>query len=58
MAVYDEDENGNPVLWFGYIDKLFDFLLSINIKPFVELGFMPSKIATVKDTVFWWHANC
>ena len=21
MAVYDEDENGNPILWFGYIDK-------------------------------------
>lgn len=57
MAVYDEDEDGNPVLWFGYIDKLFDFLLSVNIKPFVELGFMPSKIASFKDTVFWWHTN-
>lgn len=57
MAVYDEDENGNPVLWFGYIDKLFDFLLSVHIKPFVELGFMPGKIATVKNTVFWWLAN-
>lgn len=57
MAVYDEDENGRPVLWFGYIDKLFDFLLSVNIKPFVELGFMPSKIAKFKNTVFWWHAN-
>ncbi len=57
MAVYDEDKNGKPVLWFGYIDKLFDFLLSVNIKPFVELGFMPCKIATVKNTVFWWQAN-
>lgn len=57
MAVYDEDKNGKPVLWFGYIDKLFDFLLSVHIKPFVELGFMPGKIATVKNTVFWWQAN-
>lgn len=57
MAVYDEDENGNPILWFGYIDKLFDFLLSVNIKPFVELGFMPIKIATVPNTTFWWKAN-
>lgn len=57
MAVYDEDESGKPVLWFGYIDKLFDFLLSVNIKPFVELGFMPEKIATVLNTVFWWKAN-
>lgn len=52
MAVYDEDENGKPVLWFGYIDKLFDFLLSVNIKPFVELGFMPIKLATVPNTTF------
>ena len=57
MAVYDEDENGKPVLWFGYIDKLFDFLLSVNIKPFVELGFMPIKLATVPNTTFWWKAN-
>lgn len=57
MAIYDEDENGNPTLWFGYADKLFDFLLSVNIKPFVELGFMPSRLATVKNTVFWWQAN-
>ena len=57
MAVYDEDANGNPVLWFGYIDKLFDFLLSVNIKPFVELGFMPIKLATVPNTTFWWQAN-
>ncbi len=57
MAVYDEDENGKPVLWFGYIDKLFDFLLSVNIKPFVELGFMPIKLAAVPNTTFWWKAN-
>ncbi len=57
MAVYDEDEQGNPVLWFGYIDKLFDFLLSVQIKPFVELGFMPTQLATVTGTVFWWKAN-
>ena len=57
MAVYDEDGNGEPVLWFGYIDKLFDFLLSVNIKPFVELGFMPVQLATVPNTTFWWQAN-
>lgn len=57
MAVYDENESGKPVLWFGYIDKLFDFLLSVNMKPFVELGFMPEKIAAVPNTVFWWKAN-
>lgn len=44
MMVYDE-KNNNPSFNFTYIDKLFDFLLSINLKPFVELGFMPSKLA-------------
>lgn len=56
MAVYSE-KDGSPVLWFGYVDSLFDFLLENNLKPFVELGFMPSQIASKKDTVFWWHAN-
>ena len=57
MAVYDEDKDGNPVLWFGYLDKLFDFLLSVGIRPLVELGFMPIKIASVPNTTFWWQAN-
>ena len=30
MAVYHETEEGQPVLWFGYIDSLFDFLLKNN----------------------------
>lgn len=56
MAVYHE-KDGNIELWFGYIDKLFDFLLENSLKPFVELSFMPKAIAAVPDTVFWWHAN-
>ena len=46
MGVYREDEKGNPEYNFQYIDVLFDFLLSINIKPFVELGFMPEALAS------------
>ena len=53
MAVYDEDENGNPVYWFGYVDKLIDFLLSVHIRPFLELAFMPIQLATVPNTTFW-----
>ena len=33
MAIYDEDENGNPQFYFGYFDKLFDFLKSVDLKP-------------------------
>lgn len=57
MAVYSEDRNGNPVCNFMYIDVLFDFLHSIGMKPFVELGFMPSGLASGSKTIFWWRGN-
>lgn len=45
MMVYHEGENGQAAFNFRLIDQLFDFLLSIGLKPFVELGFMPSAMA-------------
>jgi len=57
MAVYREDNKGNPEYNYQYIDVLYDFLLSIKIKPFVELGFMPSALASGKETIFWWKGN-
>lgn len=47
-----------PVLTFSYIDKVFDALLRIGVKPFVELGFMPRELATETETLFWWKAHC
>jgi len=57
MCVYREDKDGKPEYSFQYIDKLFDFLQSIGIKPFVELGFMPSALASGTQTIFWWRGN-
>lgn len=57
MGVYSEDRNGNPKYNFMYIDVLFDFLHSIGMKPFVELGFMPSALASSNKTIFWWRGN-
>jgi len=57
MAVYKEDGKGNPQYNYMYIDALYDFLLSIGIKPFVELGFMPEALASGKQTIFWWKGN-
>lgn len=56
MAVYHE-ENGTPALWFGYIDELFDFLLKNNLKPILELSFMPKDLASSNKTLFWWNAH-
>ena len=57
MGVYQEDAQGNPIYNWQYIDKLYDFLLSINIKPFVELSFMPNALASGNKTIFWWRGN-
>lgn len=47
-----------PVHTFSYVDNVFDFLVDLGVKPFVELGFMPSALATQHRTVFWWGAHC
>ena len=57
MGVYKEDAHGNPIYNWQYIDRLYDFLLSIDIKPFVELSFMPKDLASGSNTVFWWRGN-
>jgi xylan 1,4-beta-xylosidase len=57
MGVYFEDRNGNPIYNWQYIDELYDFLLRIGIRPFVELGFMPKALASGERTVFWWKGN-
>ena len=57
MAVYDEDKNGNPIYNFQYVDALYDALLKMHIRPFVELTFMPTKLAGGTTTVFWWKGN-
>src|SRR5665213_2809690 len=42
---------------FFNADQIFDFLLSIGMKPFVELGFMPTTLASGGQTVFHYCAN-
>jgi xylan 1,4-beta-xylosidase len=57
MGVYKETPEGTPIYNWQYIDEVFDFLLSINIRPFVELGFMPKDLASGEKSVFWWRGN-
>jgi xylan 1,4-beta-xylosidase len=57
MGVYFEDKDGKSIYNWQYIDELFDFLQSINMKPFVELGFMPGALASGDKTIFWWKGN-
>lgn len=57
MGFYSINRDGRPQYNYMYIDALFDFLLSINIKPFVEIGFMPAALASGDKTIFWWRGN-
>jgi xylan 1,4-beta-xylosidase len=56
MFVYREID-GRAVFNFQYVDELFDRMLAIGVKPFVEFGFCPSDLATQLGTVFWWKGN-
>ncbi len=42
---------------FFNADQIFDFLLSIGMRPFVELSFMPGVLASGDKTVFHYRAN-
>ena len=54
-GVYDEDKNGKPVYNFSYVDQIYDGLLLNGVKPFVELSFMPRKLAAnLTPHPFWY----
>jgi xylan 1,4-beta-xylosidase len=55
LGVYDEDQQGNPVYNFSYIDQIYDGLLANGVRPFVEIGFMPRKLASRLDYHAFWY---
>lgn len=59
VGVYNEDEHGNPVYNFSYVDQIYDGLLKNGVKPFVEISFMPKKLAFNPDALhpFWYKPN-
>jgi xylan 1,4-beta-xylosidase len=57
LGVYREDKQGRPIYNFQYIDAVYDAILNVGMKPFVEFGFMPGALAGGSKTVFWWKGN-
>jgi xylan 1,4-beta-xylosidase len=55
-GLYDEDAQGRSVYNFSYVDQIYDGLLENNVKPFVELGFMPRKLSAEPPVLhpFWY----
>jgi xylan 1,4-beta-xylosidase len=59
VGIYNEDEHGNPVYNFSYVDQIYDGLLKNGVRPFVEISFMPKKLAFNPDALhpFWYKQN-
>ncbi len=49
MEIYYEDEEGNARYNYFLIDKVLDYITSINLKPIIELSYIPSMLAKYKD---------
>ena len=57
MMIYNVSPEGNVKYNWTYVDELFDCFLDNNIKPFIELGFMPEELKKSNETVYWWKGN-
>lgn len=61
IGIYQEytDSSGNTRVEynFTYLDQIMDSYQRLGLKPFIELGFMPQKLGSGSDSVFYWHGN-
>lgn len=57
MAIYQETEDGTAEYNFTYLDRVMDSYRRLGLKPFLELGFMPEKLASGTQTIFYWKGN-
>jgi xylan 1,4-beta-xylosidase len=54
-GVYSEDAQGRPVYNFSYVDQIYDGLLARRVRPFVELSFMPGRLASSLQPFPFWY---
>ncbi len=61
MAIYQEyqDASGKTCVEynFTYLDLVMDGYRTLGLRPFLELGFMPGKLASGEQTIFYWKGN-
>jgi xylan 1,4-beta-xylosidase len=55
VGLYDEDAQGSPLYNFSYVDQIYDGLLADGVRPFVELSFMPNKLAAKPVFQAFWY---
>ena len=55
VGLYSEDAAGKPIYNFSYVDQIYDGLLQNHVRPFVELSFMPEKLASADTRQAFWY---
>lgn len=55
---FAKDKDNAPVEYcWTYLDMVMDSYKELNIRPFLELGFMPKALASGDQTIFYWKGN-
>ncbi|TJX62595.1 helix-turn-helix domain-containing protein [Soehngenia saccharolytica] len=54
LSIYNEDSLGKTFYDYNDLDLLIDSLMELNIKPFIELTFIPTKLTQNGNTIFKW----
>jgi xylan 1,4-beta-xylosidase len=57
MAVVGTRSDGSLAFRWHQVDKVYDALLEMGLRPFVELNPMPAALASGVDTIFDWKMN-
>jgi xylan 1,4-beta-xylosidase len=57
MKILSRDSFGRLSFNWDKVDRLMDSLMELGLKPFLELGFMPSLLASGSETLYEWKAN-
>jgi xylan 1,4-beta-xylosidase len=57
MAVVGRRDDGSLAFRWHQVDKVYDALLKIGLRPFVELNPMPTAMASGIETIFDWKMN-
>jgi xylan 1,4-beta-xylosidase len=56
-VVHNRDDADGPTLNFQNATKIYEFFVAQGMKPFVELGFMPVRLASGPQTIFDYRGN-
>lgn len=57
MSVVTRKMDGSLEFSYFNIDNIYDFILANGMKPFIEIGFMPTALASGASTIYHYQGN-